>query len=109
MKISRREVLMGALAAPAFGAKEPPARPNILLIVADGLPAWVLGCYGNKELRTPNLDRLAQMGTRFTNHVVCTPAAAPSRQTLLTGRAPMQPAGDASVEKVLGTAGYVVQ
>ena len=51
---------------PLIAATKPvAARPNILLILADELPAWILGCYGNKEIRTPNLDRLAQMGTRF--------------------------------------------
>src|SRR5690242_12092526 len=101
MNLSRREVLLGALAGPVFAAKDPPQRPNFVLMVADGLPAWVLGCYGNKEIHTPNLDRLAQMGTRFTDHVVCTPAPDPSRHTILTGLTPMQTTGGSSIDKVL--------
>ncbi len=65
-------------------------RPNILLILADGLGAWMCGCYGNKEFRTPNIDLLARLGVRFQNAIVVTPAGSPSRATLLTGRTPMQ-------------------
>ncbi|MBI4893556.1 MAG: sulfatase-like hydrolase/transferase [Acidobacteria bacterium] len=70
----------------------PPAapRPNVVLVVADDLAAWMLGCYGNQEIRTPNIDRLAAAGTRFTNSFVCTPICSASRATLFTGRTPMQ-------------------
>jgi arylsulfatase A-like enzyme len=107
MPISRRHFFFGSLALPAFAAKKPPARPNLLLFLVDDLPAWVLGCYGNKEIRTPNIDRLSQTGTRFLNHFVCTPAAAPSRATFLTGRTPMQSAGT-GLDKILGDLGYEV-
>ena len=79
MPISRRHFFLGSLALPAFAAKKPPARPNLLLFLVDDLPSWALGCYGNKEIRTPNIDRLSQTGTHFLNHFVCTPAAGPSR------------------------------
>jgi arylsulfatase A-like enzyme len=79
------------LAAPAWAQKSPPAQPpNILLILADDLAAWMLGCYGNKEIRTPNIDRLARTGTRFANNFVCTPVCSASRATLFTGRVPRQ-------------------
>jgi arylsulfatase A-like enzyme len=65
-------------------------RQNILLILAEDLAAWMLGCYGNKEILTPNIDLLARSGTRFLHHSVCTPAGSPSRATLLTGRVPRQ-------------------
>ncbi|HSW50924.1 MAG TPA: sulfatase-like hydrolase/transferase, partial [Bryobacteraceae bacterium] len=65
-------------------------RPNIVLILADEVGAWTLGCYGNREIRTPNLDLLARSGTRFLYNSVCTPAGSPSRVTLLTGRVPRQ-------------------
>src|ERR1017187_1521767 len=95
MPLSRRHFFFGSLALPAFAApKTPGERPHILLIVADRLPAWILGCYGNNEVHTPNLDRLAQTGLRFLNHFACAPAPAPGRATLLTGRTPMQ-LGDA--------------
>jgi arylsulfatase A-like enzyme len=50
----------------------------------------MLGCYGNQEIRTPNIDRLAQMGMRFTNSFVSTPICSASRATLFTGRLPRQ-------------------
>jgi choline-sulfatase len=91
MYLDRRNFLLGGLAMPALARKErPAARPNIVLIVADGLGSWMLGCGGNREIRTPNIDQLAQTGTRFQNHLVCTPASSPSLATLLTGRVPRQ-------------------
>jgi arylsulfatase A-like enzyme len=115
MLVSRRHFFFGSLALPVFGAKKPAAeRPNLLLIVVDNLPSWFLGSSGNKEFRTPNLDRLAQTGTKFFNHFACTPAPALSRATLMTGRTPMQlgdaenpSAGDDSLEKILTGLGYV--
>jgi len=106
MPISRRHFFLGSLALPAFAAKKPPARPNLLLFLIDNLPAWTLGCYGNKEIQTPNIDRLAQTGTRFVNHFVCTPATEPSRKTFLTGRTPMQPTTAPGLDQILGSAGY---
>jgi arylsulfatase A-like enzyme len=114
MSLSRRHFFFGSLALPALAATKAPAeQPNILLILADRLPAWILGCYGNNEVRTPNLDRLAQTGLRFLNHFACAPAPAPGRATLLTGRTPMQ-LGDAAaaspgeipLSRVLEGAGY---
>src|SRR5579872_3165898 len=91
MSIHRRNFLLGGLALPALARKERTGpRPNIVLVVADGLGSWMLGCGGNKEIRTPNIDQLAQAGTRFPSHVVCTPSSSPSLATLLTGRVPRQ-------------------
>jgi arylsulfatase A-like enzyme len=64
--------------------------PNIVLVVANGLPAWTIGCYGNTEIRTPNIDRIALAGTRFINSFACTPTSSASAATLLSGRTPMQ-------------------
>src|SRR4051812_12480998 len=105
MLLSRRHFFFGSLALPAIAAKKPaPDRPNILLLIADNVPQWVLGAYGNKEIRTPNLDRLARMGTRFLDHYVASPAPAPSRASMLTGLAPTKTGP--SLESVLTAAGY---
>lgn len=92
MSFNRRQLLLGA-AAPVFAQKRsaPPAeRPNIVFVMADDLASWMLGCYGNREIKTPNIDLLAREGVRFTNSFVCTPICSASRATFFTGRTPMQ-------------------
>ena len=56
--------VLSSLASLAFAAAE---RPNVIIIYADDLGWGDLGCYGNPVIRTPNLDRLAAEGMRFTN------------------------------------------
>jgi len=80
-----------ALVAPICGgslANE--RRPNIVLIVSDDQGYGDLGCYGNDEIVTPRLDRLAREGVRLTNFYVAWPACTPSRASLLTGRYPQR-------------------
>ncbi|MBI1342140.1 MAG: sulfatase-like hydrolase/transferase [Terrimonas sp.] len=79
--------------APLFGSYAPPGTPftkeekppNIIIIMADDLGYHDLGCYGNTQIKTPNIDRLASLGMRFTdyhsNGVVCSP----TRAALMTG------------------------
>lgn len=62
--------------------------PNIVFILADDLGVNDLGAYGRKEHRTPNLDRLAAEGLRFTTAYVASPICSPSRAAIMTGRAP---------------------
>lgn len=110
MPISRRHFFFGSLALPAFAGKQPPPRPNVLLFLVDYLPAWMLGCYGNKEVRSPNIDQLSQSGTRFLNHFVSTPEPQASRLTFLTGAIPTQAASpDTGLDKILGGLGYEVR
>jgi N-acetylgalactosamine-6-sulfatase len=61
-------------------------KPNILLIVADDLGYGDLGCYGVGDIRTPNIDRLAEQGVRLTNFYANAPECTPTRTALLTGR-----------------------
>ena len=61
-------------------------RPNIVFILADDLGWGELGCYGQSKIPTPNLDRLALEGMRFTQHYSGAPVCAPSRCVLLTGK-----------------------
>lgn len=63
-----------------------PATPNIILIVADDLGYGDLGCYGQQRIQTPNLDRLAAEGTRFTSFYAGSTVCAPSRSVLMTGQ-----------------------
>jgi arylsulfatase len=66
------------------GAAKP---PNVVLILCDDLGFGDLGCYGSK-IHTPNLDRMASEGVRFTNFCSADPVCSPSRAALLTGRYP---------------------
>ncbi len=61
-------------------------RPNIIFIMADDLGYGSLGCYGSKEIRTPNIDRLAASGMRFTDYHSNGPVCTPTRAALMTGR-----------------------
>lgn len=64
---------------------QPERPPNIILILADDLGYGELGSYGQEKIRTPNIDRLAAEGVRFTQHYSGSPVCAPSRAVLLTG------------------------
>jgi len=66
-------------------AGEATGKPNIIFILADDLGYGDLGCYGQKQIQTPNLDRLAAEGMRFTDHYAGTTVCAPSRCSLMTG------------------------
>jgi len=114
MLVSRRHFFFGSLAIPALAArKSGPERPNIILILVDNLPAWMLSCYGNKEVQSPNIQRLSDTGTRCLNHFAAASLPELSRATLLTGRTPMQVgdsatpgAADVTLDKLLADAGY---
>ncbi len=82
--ITRRNLLAGAGAQMAPSSR----RPNLLFILADDHAGYVLGCDGNRQARTPNLDRLASQGTRFAAHHCNSPVCTPSRQSFFTGQMP---------------------
>src|SRR5688572_31296741 len=60
--------------------------PNIIYIYADDMGYGELGCYGQQKIKTPNLDRMAKEGMRFTQHYSGAPVCAPSRAMLMTGK-----------------------
>lgn len=62
--------------------------PNILMIMADQLRFDALGCYGNTQIHTPNIDSIALNGSTFDNHFIQNPVCSPSRCTIMTGRYP---------------------
>lgn len=67
------------------------AKPtNVVFILTDNQGAWTLGCYGNKDIRTPNIDRLAAEGIRFNHALSSNPVCSPTRATFLTGLIPSQ-------------------
>jgi arylsulfatase A-like enzyme len=92
-------------------------RPNIIFILADDLGYGDVGCFGQKTIQTPNIDRMAREGMRFTDHYAGSTVCAPSRCALMTGqhtghclvrgnaRVPLRPE-DVTVAELLKEAGY---
>lgn len=85
--LSRPAVLFSLVSVvlPAIGKDKEPIRPNLVLIVCDNLGYGDIGPYGSELHRTPNLDRMAAEGTRFTHFYVSAGVCTPSRASLLTG------------------------
>jgi len=85
---SRREFLGGVTAWTALRAESATASlpPNFIILFADDLGYGDLGCYGSPMIRTPNLDRMAEEGMRFTSFYAAASVCTPSRVGLLTGR-----------------------
>jgi arylsulfatase A-like enzyme len=82
-----KHILFAALwlsAAAACLAAEP-SKPNIIWVMADDLGMGDLGSFGQAKIKTPNLDRMAAEGTRFTSTYCGTSVCAPSRASLMTG------------------------
>lgn len=77
--------LLAVLLLPAVRAAQPPVKqPNILWLIAEDFGQH-LGCYGTKEVSTPNLDRLAAEGVRYTRFFTTAPVCSPSRSAFMTG------------------------
>src|SRR5437899_11602294 len=85
--MTRREFLAAAGLMTSRLVAAPARTPNIVMILCDDLGFGDLGCYGSK-IRTPNLDKLAASGVRFTNFNSADPVCSPSRAALMTGRYP---------------------
>lgn len=77
---------VGDVISPVEGFTGTP--PNIIYILTDDLGYGDLGCYGGRAVKTPNIDQLAEEGTRFTDFYVCSALCSPSRAGFLTGRYP---------------------
>ena len=80
-------LLASMIGNPAHAADKP---LNLLFILTDNQPASILGAYGNPDVRTPNIDRLANEGMRFTNAFAVNGMCSPTRATLMTGLMPSQ-------------------
>ena len=87
MKLIRNSFLLagGAVALGACGT-ELPEKSNVVIILADDVGYGDLGCYGAIGVATPNVDRLASEGIRFTNAHATASTSTPSRYSLLTGQ-----------------------
>lgn len=88
MNAARNILLASALAATPTHSPGAAPPPNIIYILADDLGYAELGCYGQQKIKTPNLDRFAAEGMRFTQHYSGNAVCAPSRCCLMTGKHP---------------------
>jgi choline-sulfatase len=98
-------------------ADAPKKKLNVLLLIGDDHAAYALGAYGNRQVRTPNLDRFAAQGMRFSRAYCTCPMCTPSRQSFLTGRYPRSlgvtqlrtalPDTEDTLAKMLKRAGYL--
>jgi uncharacterized sulfatase len=124
----RRCVLftLGVMSLAGAVRADAPARPNVVIILADDLGYGDLGCYGHPRFKTPRLDRMAAEGARLTQFNTPMPFCAPTRAALLTGRYPFRcglstnpapdggaeadavalPAGEVTLAQFLKQAGY---
>ena len=123
MKNLLATIAFAASALVGVAANSPAAKPNIIFILSDDLAQGDLGCYGQKLIQTPNLDRMASEGTRYTQAYCGTTVCAPSRTSLMTGlhmgHSPVRanreigtegqlplPAGTLTVAQLLKSEGY---
>lgn len=91
-------ICAGVLLVQSAAAQEQQKKPNVIVIYSDDQGVSDLNCYGSKDLHTPNLDKLASEGVRFTQFYAAAPVCSPSRAALLTGKVPQRAglAGNAS-------------
>lgn len=87
--------------APGVLSAAESARPNVIIIFCDDLGYGDLGCYGHPSIRTPNLDRMASQGMKFTDFYSASSVCTPSRSALLTGRLPIRTGMCSDVRRVL--------
>ena len=80
-------VILCAVATAAMGAASP---PNVIILLADDMGNGDPGCYGARDIKTPNIDSLAASGIRFTSYYAAAPICSPSRAGMITGRYPMR-------------------
>src|SRR5262245_41325898 len=83
-----KTLLLAPIVCLAAGVLHAAERPNIVFFIADDLGYGDVGCYGQTKIRTPNIDRLAAEGMRFTAHYAGNNVCAPSRCVLMTGLHP---------------------
>ena len=79
-------LLLPLAALNAADAPRPAGKPNVIFIVVDDLGSGELGCYGGKDIPTPQIDSLAASGARFASGYVTAPFCPASRAALITGR-----------------------
>ena len=88
IKAAATVALAGPIAQIADAAVPSPRKPNVVFIFADQMRAASMGCMGNADVKTPNMDKLAKQGVLFSNCISTYPVCTPYRACLLTGKFP---------------------
>lgn len=99
--------VMAAISATAQTPRALPRRPSIILIVANGLGAGDLSCYGQTQFQTPSLDKLASEGVRFTHYAAGSADSSAARTALMLGKNPGATGGDVTIAQLLRDSGYL--
>ena len=86
MTVKYSNILCGAMMLPIAAFAHRHSKPNIIFILCDDMGYGDLACYGQRYIQTPNIDRLAAQGMRFTQAYAGSPVSAPSRASLMTGQ-----------------------
>ena len=88
MYLPQMAIVLVGLCGSALGQVENAAakRPNVIFVLADDLGYTDVACYGSKYYETPQIDRLAAQGARFTNGYTCGPNCQPTRAALISGQ-----------------------
>jgi arylsulfatase A-like enzyme len=89
IRLLLRVVAFALAFAPVVSAATQGAKPNILFLLSDDHSYPFVGCYGDSNVRTPNLDRLAARGMKLHRFFTAAPQCVPSRASLMTGRSPV--------------------
>ncbi|MCD6598317.1 MAG: sulfatase [Bacteroidales bacterium] len=88
MKIKHAIVIILLILLPKMNIYGQELKPNFIIFIADDVSWNDFGCYGNKQVQTPNIDKLAANGIKFTNLYLTASSCSPSRNSIITGRYP---------------------
>jgi len=88
LKIMGAELGLAVISTYANAMSGPRTKPNIVFFLADDMSLHQLGCYGSQFYKTPNIDRLAAQGMKFTNAYAAAPVCSPTRASIMTGKYP---------------------
>lgn len=100
-----KQMLVALLVGIGIVSRAAAASPNVIVFYADDMGIGDVGCYGCRDIQTPNIDRLAQSGVRLTNYYSAAPICSASRAALLTGRYPIRAGVPANVSSTPGDPG----
>lgn len=94
---NNKTLVLSLLGIPAFSffacSEKSSSNPNFVFVIADDVSWNDLGCYGNEQVKTPNIDGLSSSGLRFTNVFLTASSSSPSRNSIITGRYPHNTGG----------------